>query len=150
MEEARPRGQRRAADDVPSARPDAPAALRERSSSAPTGRGRGCSPTPAQRRNPMTEPTTGDPRRPPDSPSLLDLATRLRADRRRGGRGGERVPAEDYRQKVPALAADREAFLDLVWSEWLLREELGETPTPEEYFRRFPEFEPDLRAQLEL
>src|SRR5262245_50239806 len=39
---------------------------------------------------------------------------------------------------------------DLVWSEWLLREELGEKPTLQEYFRRFPEFEQDLRAQLEL
>lgn len=95
----------------------------------------------------MTDP---HPLPPTDSPSPQEMVARLRADQRRRWTGGERVLAETYRDRLPTLGANREAFLELVISEWLLREELGETPLLDEYVRRFPEFEHELRRQLEM
>src|SRR5262249_18926597 len=87
---------------------------------------------------------------PPDQPSGQGLGDRLRADQRERWRRGERVPAEAYRERLPALRQDPDTFLDLVFGEWLLREELGEAPTPGEYVYRFPEFEREVRLQLAI
>jgi hypothetical protein len=95
----------------------------------------------------MTEPLSL-PDLTPGSLSPLELVARLRADQRQRRQQGEPVSAEEYRQRVPELRTNAEAFLDLVFSEFLLRRELGEAPTLEEYARRFPDFERDLREQL--
>src|SRR5262245_46828965 len=80
----------------------------------------------------------------------LELLARLRADQRERWRRGERVPAEAYRDEVPELRADRDTFFSLVFSEFMLRDELGESPRLEEYIQRFPDFERDLRQQHEV
>ena len=49
-----------------------------------------------------------------------------------------------------AYRADRELVLDLICHELLLRERRGESPDPDEYLRRFPEFAEDLRTQFEV
>src|SRR5438046_2053812 len=54
-------------------------------------------------------------------------------------RRGERVPAEAYFRLHPAFAENDSAF-ELVYAELLLRESLGETPAPEEYAWRFPQY----------
>src|SRR5688500_10811275 len=59
------------------------------------------------------------------------LAAVLAVDQRERWLGGERVGAEDYLRDHPALAADVERALELVYGEFLLREELDETPQPE-------------------
>src|SRR5438132_4296675 len=59
---------------------------------------------------------------------------------------GERVPAEVYLQIHPGLAALEEAF-DLVYGEFLLREELGEQPTTEDFLKRFPQFALQFQRQ---
>jgi serine/threonine-protein kinase len=72
----------------------------------------------------------------------LDRAERTRLllnDQRQRWRRGERVLAEAYRDQVPGLAEDAEGFLDLIYGEVVLREQLGELIDPEEYGRRFPE-----------
>src|SRR5262249_34236328 len=46
--------------------------------------------------------------------------------------------------------AERELALDLIYAEFLLREELGEHPTLEDYTARFPELAEELRAQIDL
>jgi hypothetical protein len=74
----------------------------------------------------------------------------LRADQRRRWEQGDRVPAEDYLARHPALAADAEAAVDMIYGEFLLRERLGEKPDPEEFFRRFPDHAAVLRDQLDL
>src|SRR5262245_41280457 len=76
------------------------------------------------------------------------LAAALRLDQRLRWQSGERVPAEDYLRRHPALAG--EAALEVVYGEYLLREELGEAPDPAEYQRRFPEHADRLRQQLEV
>jgi hypothetical protein len=42
------------------------------------------------------------------------------------------VPAESYLERYPALRADLDAAGDLVYNEFLLREQLGETSDPTE------------------
>jgi serine/threonine-protein kinase len=74
----------------------------------------------------------------------------LRVDQRRRWQAGERVPAEDYLRRHPALAADPDAALDLIFHEFLLREERGERPAADEFLHRFPGHADGLRAQIEL
>jgi predicted Ser/Thr protein kinase len=74
----------------------------------------------------------------------------LRVDQFQRWQAGERVPAESYLRRHPALRAEAEAAVDLVYAEFLLREQLGERPEVAEYERRFPEYADVLRAQAEL
>src|SRR5436309_1543655 len=74
----------------------------------------------------------------------------LFADQRQRWEGGEHVPAESYFERHPALADDREAALDLVYSEVVLREQAGESPRLEEYLDRFPHFATELRLQFDV
>jgi hypothetical protein len=88
----------------------------------------------------MSEPLS------PSEGGPLELLARLRTDQQLRWQRGECVWAEDYRRSYPELQTDAETFLDLVFSEFLLRRALGEEPTLEEYGRRFPEFERELRG----
>jgi eukaryotic-like serine/threonine-protein kinase len=62
---------------------------------------------------------------------------------------GQRVPAETYLDLRQDLRSDDKA-LDLVYGEFLVREQMGEAAALAEYIARFPEFEPQLRRQFEL
>src|SRR5919197_5976744 len=50
----------------------------------------------------------------------------------------ERVPAEEYLAMAPQLGQSDQAACDIVYGEYLLREQLGDEPSLEEYQRRFP------------
>jgi predicted Ser/Thr protein kinase len=78
------------------------------------------------------------------------LSTVLRVDQRRRWESGERVTAEDYLLRHPALATDPEAVVDLIFNEFLLREQLGEAPSLADYQRRFPSYAAVLVLQGEL
>jgi hypothetical protein len=82
---------------------------------------------------------------PPDR-----VAEVLRVDQRERRLTGERIPAENYLQRFPALRASAEAAVDLIYGEFLLRERDGGRPTVEEYRQRFPEHAATLQAQIEL
>lgn len=73
----------------------------------------------------------------------------LRSDQRQRWAHGAPIPAESYLEAAPTLA-NHEHFFDLIYSEFLLREERGESPTLEEYQQRFPQLAGQLRRQLEL
>jgi serine/threonine-protein kinase len=98
------------------------------------------------------------PQSPPPSAGLLPpgseeldpagLAAACRADQRRRWLAGDRVPAEAYLTAYPRLAGEPEAALDVVYGEFLLREELGPVPEVGEYLARFPQFAATLRLQL--
>ena len=79
-----------------------------------------------------------------------DLLRVLKEDQRRRWSRGERLPVEVYREQVPTLREDTEGFLDLVYHEFVLREERGERPDLEEYCRRFPEHVDALSRLLAL
>jgi tetratricopeptide (TPR) repeat protein len=76
------------------------------------------------------------------------VAEALAVDQWRRWHAGERIPAEDYLRRYPILEADPEHALELIYGEFLVREELGEAPTPEEYCRRFPGHANQLRQQF--
>jgi serine/threonine-protein kinase len=83
----------------------------------------------------------------PDLPQTCRVAV-LRVDQQERWLRGERVRAEDYLRCCPALP--EEYALDLVYSEFLLRERLGESPSLAEYAERFPQFAQRLRLQVEM
>jgi serine/threonine-protein kinase len=78
------------------------------------------------------------------------LLTLLLAEQRRCWQAGQRVPAEEFRRSLPQLQRDDQLLLDLIWSEVLLREDRGESPSLEEYRQRFPHLAEPLRLQFQL
>jgi eukaryotic-like serine/threonine-protein kinase len=79
-----------------------------------------------------------------------DFLERLCNDQVRRWRAGQRVPAETYLALYPNLADAGEAAFELIYGEFLLREELGEPPLLEEFRWRFPQFARRLERQLDL
>ena len=74
----------------------------------------------------------------------------LRGEQRRRWHRGEGIRVEDYLRQFPQLEADPEGVLDLIYTEFVLREELRQAPRPEEYLERFPRFADPLRRQFDL
>jgi serine/threonine-protein kinase len=65
-------------------------------------------------------------------------------------RAGERIPAEDYLRRYPAVETDSEQAVELIYGEFLVREDLGERPQVEEYLQRFSSYAEQLREQFHL
>jgi eukaryotic-like serine/threonine-protein kinase len=92
------------------------------------------------------------------TPELVDLAAlsehelcdRLCEDQVKRWRAGQRVPAESYLARHPRLEESAESALELIYGEFLLREEMGESPQLEEFRWRFPPFAARLQKQLDL
>jgi serine/threonine protein kinase/tetratricopeptide (TPR) repeat protein len=82
--------------------------------------------------------------------SLAELTEVLRVDQRERWLLGERIPAEQYLGDFFALEDSSDHALDLVYAEYLLREELGDAPSLEEYVERFPRLADTLRLQVEF
>src|SRR5262249_22462606 len=59
---------------------------------------------------------------------------------------GRPISAECLFERYPQLQADTEAVLELIYNEILLRQQAGESPSLEDYQRRFPQW----AARLEL
>src|SRR4051794_4536483 len=79
-----------------------------------------------------------------------EIASILRIDQLERWEAGDRVAARDYLRSFEALRDDPEAALEVVYGEYLLREERGESPTLEEYLADYPELADRLRMQVEL
>jgi eukaryotic-like serine/threonine-protein kinase len=82
--------------------------------------------------------------------SRADVTAILRVDQCERWRCGERVPVETYLRDYMPEAAESEDAIDLIYQEFLLREELGEAPTCDEYQQRFPKLAEQLRQQFEF
>jgi hypothetical protein len=63
---------------------------------------------------------------------------------------GEEGKAEDWFRTYPALATHKEAALELVYAEFVCREQLNQHPTPEEWYLRFPEWHVDLEQLFQV
>jgi tetratricopeptide (TPR) repeat protein len=85
-----------------------------------------------------------------DALTTVELVERLCDDQVRRWNAGQRVPAEAYLAQHPMLLNDNEAAFELIYGEYLLREQRGEFPPPEEFQWRFPNFASRLARQLEL
>jgi serine/threonine protein kinase len=99
---------------------------------------------------PQDLPPSEVPTLPPANVGAVGLAALLRQDQRRRWLRGQRLRVEDYLERYPALRANPGALLDLVYGEFALREEMGESPDVVEYLARFPEHAGALRRQFEL
>ena len=78
------------------------------------------------------------------------LAAVLRIDQRERWWLGQRVPAMAYLNDHQALQAEPEAAIEVIYGEFLLREELGESPSVDEYLVDYPQYAERLRSQVEL
>ncbi len=78
------------------------------------------------------------------------VVTVLRVDQWERRRRGQWVSAESYLDAFPSVRDDPERAIDVVFAEYMLREQLGESPTLGEYIRRFPQYADPLRLQVEL
>jgi WD40 repeat protein len=74
----------------------------------------------------------------------------LRVDQSERASRGQWVPAETYLEAFPAVRADTELAIDLVFAEYLLREQRVEPPEAQEFLGRFPEYADELKLQFEL
>ncbi len=63
---------------------------------------------------------------------------------------GSRTSVEKILVQYPDLNNDTQVLLDLIQNEVILREGLKETPTLQEYIKRFPNREKELRIQWEI
>jgi eukaryotic-like serine/threonine-protein kinase len=61
---------------------------------------------------------------------------------------GDRVLVETYLGRYPALRANSEAILDLIYHEFLLRQDQCEAPRADEFCERFPSLAEPLLLQL--
>src|SRR5713226_7860448 len=72
--------------------------------------------------------------------SIAQVLAVLLVDQRQRWESGERLGAEKYLALSATFQADLESTIQLIYGEFLLREELGEQPTLEEYVGRFPAY----------
>ena len=87
---------------------------------------------------------------PATRPNIAALLARACEDLEHRLAAGHQSPAAELLGEVPDLAADRDAALELIYTEFVLREERGEHPTPDEWCARFPQWEADLRAVFQV
>ena len=78
------------------------------------------------------------------------LVAVLAVDQRQRQLAGERSPAEWYLDRFPAVSGDPDLALDLVYGEYLLREEAGESPSLDDYASRFPELAAAFELQVDF
>jgi WD40 repeat protein len=82
---------------------------------------------------------------PLSPPQLLAV---LRVDQCCRWRAGDGPPAEAYLERFPELAASPEDAVELVYGEWLLRQERGAAPAVADFLGRFPTLASRLEQQL--
>ncbi len=85
-----------------------------------------------------------------DALPTSELLERLCDDQVMRWNAGQRIPAEAYFERHPRLRDDSESAFELVYGEFLVREQQGDAPAPAEFCWRFPQFVERLARQLEL
>jgi hypothetical protein len=82
--------------------------------------------------------------------NATELADVLRVDQRQRWNAGERILAESYFERFPDVCADADAAVDVLFQEFLLRQQTGECPDSKEYADRFPAYADMLESQIAL
>ena len=82
--------------------------------------------------------------------SAAELTDVLCTDQRQRWLHGQRPEVEAYIALHDSFHPGAEPAIDLVFGEFLARRELGESPTLDEYCRRFPGLAGQLRMHVEL
>jgi tRNA A-37 threonylcarbamoyl transferase component Bud32 len=89
----------------------------------------------------------------PDKAVSDDLEKRLRracAELARRLRGGENCHAEDFLAILPSAVSEGESALELIYAEFVVREELGQRPLTADWYARFPHWRDRLQRLFEL
>jgi WD40 repeat protein/serine/threonine protein kinase len=79
-----------------------------------------------------------------------DLVKVLCREQQQCWQRGERPRAEAYLQQYPTLADEPTCAVELIFQEFLLREQLGDAPRPEEFIQRFPRFAQQLQLVFQV
>ena len=74
--------------------------------------------------------------------ACAELERRLRA--------GESCSAEEIFGAFPELASDADAALELIYTEFVMREQLGQKPLPADWYARFPHWRHDLEQLFQV
>lgn len=82
--------------------------------------------------------------------SAEQISQILCTDQRERWLRGERPEIEDYLNIYRSLQPGTEYQVDILYNEFLVRREIGEAPTVNEYRDRFPELVEQLQAQVSL
>ena len=83
-----------------------------------------------------------------DDYSQEELLEIIEIDRAERWRRGERITAEQYLNEYSLLCDDEEAALVLIYGEFFLRKELGESPSLKDFLTRFPQHARRLQDQV--
>jgi len=86
----------------------------------------------------------------PLSPGTSSTLREACADLIRRLRSGDDARAERYFETYPALAADAESAIELIYTEFATCDELGRRPDAAEYLRRFPQWTVALERQFDI
>jgi tetratricopeptide (TPR) repeat protein len=65
-------------------------------------------------------------------------------------RAGQACSSEQQLAAYPTLALDRDAALELLYTEFVLRQELGQKPSAADWHARFPQWDADLRQLFQV
>src|SRR5262249_17235844 len=79
-----------------------------------------------------------------------ELAEVVRVDLRERWRRGERPAVHEYLCRFPQLRSAADLTVDVIYAEFLVREELGHKPALADYQRQYPEHATELGDQVEL
>ncbi len=88
---------------------------------------------------------------PEDGDGLLEGQLRQAcAELDRRLRDGQDCRAEALLERFPGIASCAESAIELIYTEFITREELGQQPAAEEYLDRFPRWRDALREQFRM
>lgn len=85
-----------------------------------------------------------------DKQDTEQLLRQICTEMERRLRSGESCSAEEYLTANPWLASDADALLELIYFEFVLREDLGLNPVAEDWYRRFPEQQQSLEKIFQI
>jgi serine/threonine protein kinase/tetratricopeptide (TPR) repeat protein len=86
---------------------------------------------------------------PADKNGCDDLAARLAEEMIRRWQAGERPGAEEFLERHPKLRENTEAALRIIYEEVCLRQEVGDPLPAAALFRRFPQWQEQLKKLLD-
>src|SRR5262249_37542469 len=89
----------------------------------------------------------------PPGDTKADVEASLRRARGRleaALRAGEDMRTEDLLAADPGLAADAGAAVELIYTEFMVREELGQAPAAADWLARFPAWRADLEEVFQV
>ena len=89
----------------------------------------------------------------PSDPPVLEVSRQLRAacaELARRVRAGEAVSAEDYFRETPTLADDPDNAVDLIYAEFIARQQSGAHVDCAVWYNRFPQWRALLERQFQI